>query len=253
MESAKPIIPWMGGKRRLAKTILPMFPEHKCYVEPFCGGAAIFLMKDESKVEVINDINRDLITLYRVVKHHFEELYRQFQWTLTSRQNWEWLKSTPPETLTDIQRAARFLYLQKLAFGAKVEGTTFGISATTKPRFNLLTLERDLEACHHRLARTTIEALAWDKCVIRYDREETLFYCDPPYWQTAGYGTEFGWEQYEKLAELSKTIQGKMIISINDHPEIRKLFAHMRVEEVKHSYSVGGGQRTQRCTELVLY
>lgn len=188
----------------------------------------------------------------RTVNHAKECRASAFR-TLTSRQNWEWLKSTPPETLTDIQRAARFLYLQKLAFGAKVEGMTFGISATTKPRFNLLTLERDLEACHHRLARTTIEALPWDKCLIRYDREETLFYCDPPYWQTAGYGTEFGWEQYEKLAELSKTIQGKMIISINDHPEIRKLFAHMRVEEVKHSYSVGGGQRTQRCTELVLY
>lgn len=253
MENAKPIIPWMGGKRRLAKTIIPMFPEHDCYVEPFCGGAAIFMIKEESKVEVINDLNLDLITLYRAVKHHFEELYRQFKWTLTSRQQWEWLQSTPPETLTDIQRAARFLYLQKQAFGGKVDGQTFGISATNKPRFNLLTLEHDLEACHRRLARTNIESLPWDKCVLRYDRPTTLFYCDPPYWQTEGYGIDFGWDQYERLAELSKTIKGKMLISINDHPDIRKLFAHMNIKEVKHSYSVGGGHRSMKCTELVLF
>jgi len=252
MKNPKPIVPWMGGKRRLAKTILPMIPDHQCYVEPFCGGAAIFFMKEESKVEVINDLNKDLITLYRVVKYHLEELYRQFKWTLTSRQNWEWLKSTPPDTLTDVQRAARFLYLQKLAFGAKVDGATFGTATTCRPRFNLLTLERDLEICHHRLIHTTIESLPWDNCVQRYDRPKTVFYCDPPYWQTAGYGMEFGWEQYERLAELSKTIQGKMIISINDHPDIRELFKHMEVTEVKHLYTVGGGGKEQKCVELVL-
>jgi DNA adenine methylase len=143
--------------------------------------------------------------------------------------------------------------MQKLAFGAKVEGPTFGISATNKPRFNLLTLERDLEECHHRLARTTIEALDWDKCVQRYDRPTTLFYCDPPYWETEGYGIDFGWHQYERLAELTKTIKGKMLISINDHPDIRRLFSHMSLKEVKHSYSVGGGHRSMKCTELILY
>jgi DNA adenine methylase len=86
MENTKPIIPWMGGKRRLAKYILPMFHEHECYAEPFCGGATIFFMKEESKVEVINDLNMELVTLYRVVKNHFEELYRQFKWALASRQ-----------------------------------------------------------------------------------------------------------------------------------------------------------------------
>ncbi|BAE74066.1 putative phage DNA adenine methylase [Sodalis glossinidius str. 'morsitans'] len=91
-----PIVPWMGGKRRLAKRILSCFPEHKCYVEPFCGGAALFFSKEPSKVAVLNDINGDLINLYRVVKYRLEEFIRQFKWALSSRQLFDWLKETPP-------------------------------------------------------------------------------------------------------------------------------------------------------------
>ncbi len=113
----KPIIPWIGGKRRLARHILPLFPAHTCYVEPFCGAAALFFSKAPAKAEVLNDINGELVNLYRVVQHHLEEFLRQFKWALTSRQIFKWLQATPPEPLTDIQRAARFFYLQKNAFG----------------------------------------------------------------------------------------------------------------------------------------
>jgi DNA adenine methylase len=118
----KPIIPWIGGKRRLAPHILPLIPEHKCYVEPFCGAAAIYWLKQPADSEVLNDINGDLVNLYRVVKHHLEEFVRQFKWALTSRQIYKWEQSTPTEILTDIQAAARFFYLQKLAFGGRVDG-----------------------------------------------------------------------------------------------------------------------------------
>ncbi|EOW3614417.1 DNA adenine methylase, partial [Escherichia coli] len=86
--SAKPFLPWPGGKRRLAKHILPLFPEHTMYVEPFCGGAALFFMKKPSRAEIINDINSDIVNLYRVVKHHQEEFFRQFQWMPASREMW---------------------------------------------------------------------------------------------------------------------------------------------------------------------
>lgn len=75
---SKPIIPWMGGKSRLAKDILPLFPQHTCYVEPFAGAAALFFKKEPSKAEVLNDVNGDLVNLYRVVKHHLEEFVHQF-------------------------------------------------------------------------------------------------------------------------------------------------------------------------------
>ena len=130
MQSAAPIVPWIGGKRRLAKHILPLFPEHTCYVEPFCGAAALYFMKEPAKVEVINDINGELVNLYRVVQHHLEEFVRQFKWALSSRQIFKWLQATPTEPLTDIHRAARFYYLQRSAFGGKVDGQTFGVAAT---------------------------------------------------------------------------------------------------------------------------
>lgn len=141
-----PIIPWMGGKRRLADRLIPLFPPHECYVEVFAGGAALFFMRPQpAPVEVLNDLNGDLVTLYRVVQNHLEEFVRQFKWALSSRQIFEWQKMTRPETLTDIQRAARFFYLQQHAFGGKVTGQTFG-TATTGPAINLLRIEENLSA-----------------------------------------------------------------------------------------------------------
>ena len=245
-----PIIPWVGGKRRLAKHLLPLFPQHKCYVEPFCGGAALFFRKKASKVEVINDINGELINLYRVVKNHLEEFVRQFKWVLSSRQIFDWQKATPTEVLTDIQRAARFYYLQNMAFGAKVEGQTFGTATTAPVGINLLRLEETLSIAHLRLARTTIEHLSWVECIEKYDRPHTLFYLDPPYWGTQGYGVEFGLEQYEAIARLARTIKGNMIISVNDIPEMRQAFSDLQIEVVSLKYSLGNSSLA-RCELIV--
>ncbi len=246
-----PIIPWIGGKRRLAKHILPMFPAHTCYVEPLAGAAALYFLKDQVKVEVLNDVNGDLVNLYRVVKHHMDEFVRQFRWALTSRQMFKWLQLTPEETLTDIQRAARFFYLQKNAFGGKVDNQTLGTATTSPPRLNLLRLEEDLSQAHLRLSQTYIEHLDWAACIAKYDRPHTLFYCDPPYWGTEGYGVGFGIEQYTRMADLARTIKGKMIISVNDIPEMRKAFAGLHMESLQISYTVGGGKGS-KAAELVI-
>lgn len=239
----KPIIPWIGGKRRLASQILPLFPSHTCYVEPFAGAAALYFMRPSpAKVEVLNDVNGDLVNLYRVVQHHLEEFVRQFKWALTSRQMYEWLKATPTETLTDIQRAARFYYLQRQAFGAKIESRTFGTSATQPPKMNLLRIEESLSEAHLRLSRTYIENLPWQACVDKYDRAHTLFYLDPPYWQTEGYGVDFGWAEYETLADRLGRLKGKGIVSLNDHPDIRRCFRGFRMKSTDIQYTVGGGK-----------
>jgi DNA adenine methylase len=238
-----PIIPWIGGKRRLAPQILPMFPDHTCYVEPFCGAAALFFLKEPSKVEVLNDINGELVNLYRVVQHHLEEFVRQFKWSLTSRQMFGWEQKKSPVTLTDIQRAAKFYYLQRLAFGGKIEGQTFGTATTSPPRLNLLRIEEDLSQAHLRLNGAHIENLSWEEAICRYDRPHTLFYLDPPYWGTEGYGVEFGLDQYDRMAELLRGIKGKAIVSVNNIPEMRRAFAGLRRRRARISYSVGGGRR----------
>lgn len=236
---AKPLVPWMGGKRRLAKHILPQFPAHTCYVEPFAGAAALFFMKEPSKAEVLNDINGDLVSLYRVVQHHLDEFVRQFRWSLASREMYAWLKATPSQALTDIQRAARFFYLQKLGFGGKVQGQTFGTATTSPHKLNLLRLEEDLSAAHLRLHQVTIEHMAWETCVQRYDRPYTFFYMDPPYYGTAGYGVDFPLAEYDRLAGLLRTMQGKALVSVNDIPEMRRAFAGLAMERLTINYTVG--------------
>lgn len=250
--TCSPIIPWIGGKRRLAPVILPLFPEHTCYVEPFAGAAALYFLKAPAEVEVLNDINGELVNLYRVVKHHLEEFVRQFKWALTSREVFHWHQLSAPETLTDIQRAARFFYLQKNAFGGRVTGQTFGTATTAGPRLNLLRLEEDLSAAHIRLADTFIEHLDWAVCIERYDRAHTLTYCDPPYWQTEGYGVDFPLDQYERLAALASAARGSVIISVNDHPEMRRVFRALPMRSFPISYAIGGGGKRVDRAELVI-
>lgn len=243
----RPIIPWPGNKRRLARQILPHFPAHTCYLEPFCGAAALLLMRPTpADAEVINDLNGDLVRLYRVVQHHLEEFIRQFKWSLSSREMFRWASLQHVDTLTDIQRAARFYYLQHLSFGGKVTGQTFGTATTGPVGINLLRIEETLSAVHLRLARVLVENLPWRECIERYDRPHTFVYLDPPYWQTEGYGTPFGWEQYEQIRDTMASLKGRALLSINDHPDVRRLFAGWPMIELATSYTIGRDVATRR-------
>ena len=126
----KKLIPWLGGKHRLARKIIELLPEHTCYCEVFAGGASVFWQKPRSKMEVLNDINRDIINLYRVVQNHLEEFIRQIQWMVKSRDEFNRQLMLPPQTLTDIQRAVRFFYIIRNAFSGRYAKPSFGIDAS---------------------------------------------------------------------------------------------------------------------------
>lgn len=247
----RPVVPWIGGKGRIADWILGRMPQHQCYVEAFAGAAAIYFAKMPADVEVLNDINCELINMYRVIQHHPEELVRQFKWALSSRKIYEWEQKKDPETLTDIQRAARFFYLQKLAFGGKVQGQVFGTAATSPPRLNLFRIEEDLSQAHLRLQSTYIEHLSWCKVVEKYDRPFTLHYLDPPYWDTEGYGVDWTFDNYERMADLARSIDGSMMISVNDIPEMREVFDGLHMENRPIKYTVGGGSGTEAMELLI--
>lgn len=161
------------------------------------------------------------------------------------------MKDTPPHVLTDIQRAARYFYIQKLAFGAKVSSATFGTSPSSPPRLNILRLEEDLSQAHIRLSRAWIEHLDWQKCLTKWDRDYTLHFMDPPYWETEGYGVPFGLEEYEQIADAMRTMKGSAILTINDHPEMVKIFHGFKVEKVKIDYTIGGGGKAKNRQELI--
>lgn len=250
----KPVLAWPGGKRRLADKLLPLFYNpHTTYIEPFAGGAALLFARPEpAKHEVLNDINGELINLYRVIQHHLDEFVRQFRWALASRQLFEWAKLQRIETLTDIQRAARTFYLHKLAFGAKVNHQSFGTSKSQPLRLNLLRVEEDLSAAHLRLARVTMESMPWLDCVKYYDTAESLFFMDPPYWKTQGYGVPFGIEQYGLLADAMRSMKGKAFLTVNDHPDMRKAFDGFKISRVGIKYSLAARGEPKESGELII-
>lgn len=127
-----------------------------------------------------------------------------------------------------------------------MSGQTFGTDAGSPPRINLLRLEEDLSAAHLRLARVTIEPLPWDACIARYDRPGTFFFCDPPYWQTEGYGVPFGLDQYAALAQALRGLKGRALLTINDHPDMREVFAGFRHRRLTTRYTIGRSAATKQ-------
>lgn len=231
----------------MADKIIPRLPEHQCYCEVFGGAAWVLFRKSESKAEFLNDVNSDLVTMYRVIQHHLEEFVRYFKWMLVSRDEFERLKHVEPSTLTDIQRSARFYYLVQTSFGSRVKKPTFGTSTTTGPRLNLLRIEEELSAAHLRLARVVIERLPYAEFIARYDRPHTLFYVDPPYFNCETYYGDgiFSREDFQVLADLLRGIQGRFCMSINDVPEIREMFGEFRIEGVPTRYSVAKSEKSK--------
>lgn len=249
IKPVKPVAPWQGGKRALAGRIAERIEAipHTRYVEPFVGmGGVFFRRRKRPAVEVINDINSDVVTLFRILQRHYQQLLDVLKWQVCSRADFERLVGVDPDGLTDLERAARFLYLQRAAFGGRVAKRTFGIDFQHGARFNLTKLVPMLEDVHERLCGVVIERIPYADCIRRYDsRPGTLFYLDPPYWGcTDDYGRDiFSQEDFARLAEQLAGLQGRFILSLNDTPEVRQLFAGFEIEEVELHYGVGGGAR----------
>jgi DNA adenine methylase len=134
---------------------------HGRYVEPFAGAGHVLFRKAPAAGEVLADRNGELMVLYRVLQRHLEEFLRHFRWALVSRAEFERQKTARPDTLTDVQRAVRFYYLQKLAFGGRAVEQSFGVDALHRPRIDLPRLEETLSAVHLRLAGVGLECGDW--------------------------------------------------------------------------------------------
>ncbi|RWO83923.1 MAG: DNA adenine methylase [Mesorhizobium sp.] len=246
IEPVRPPAGYIGGKRRLAERLVARIAAvpHSIYAEVFVGmGGVFFRRRSRPRSEVINDRSGDVANLFRILQRHYPQFMDMLRFQVTSRREFERLKGSDPLTLTDLERAGRFLYLQRLAFGGKVAGRNFGVDPRSSAGFNLTTLEPLLADVHDRLAGVVVEQLDWSAFIDRYDRPETLFYLDPPYFGSEGdYGKElFGRDQFEAIATRLRALRGRFILSINDVPEIRETFADFSFEEVALTYSVAGG------------
>lgn len=245
----RPAAPYIGGKRNLARRLVSLIETipHRTYAEPFVGMGGVFLRRrSRPQAEVINDWSQDVATFYRVLQRHYVAFRDMLRFQLTTRSEFERLIRVDPSTLTDMERAARFLYLQRTAFGGKVAGRNFGVSHHRPGNFDVTKLGPMLEELHERLAGVVVERLPFDAFIRRYDTPDTLFYLDPPYWGCeTDYGADlFSREQFEVLADALGQIEGTFVLSLNDRPEVRETFGRFAIEAVKTTYSVQGGGQT---------
>jgi DNA adenine methylase len=228
---------YIGGKNRLANSIIEIFPKHTTYVEAFAGGAQVFFRKEPSKVEVLNDLDGEIVNFYRVCQQHYEELLRYFRFAVVSREWFDLLKKTDPTTLTDIQRAARHLYLLRNCFASLVRNPVYHRNVIQPPSFNLERLPELIENAHKRLARVQVECTPYGEVLKRFDRPTTLFYLDPPYWGRNLYRHNFTEADFRELADRLKKIRGKFVLSLNDVPGVRALFDRFHVQEIELHYT----------------
>lgn len=248
--SVHPVSPaasYIGGKKQLAQRVASVIEQipHSVYAEPFVGmGGVFFRRRLAPKCEVINDISGDVITLFRILQRHYPQFMETLKFQITSRREFERLKACDPSTLTDLERAARFLYLQRLAFGGKVTGRNYGVDTGGSARFNVTRLGPLLEEIHERLAGVQIENLSWSDFIDRYDAPGTLFYMDPPYFGCeTDYGKDvFSRSDFERIAARMADIKGRFIVSLNDTPEVRAIFSAFKICDVALTYTIGSGQ-----------
>jgi DNA adenine methylase len=257
IQPIRPIAPYLGGKRNLARRICALIDNdsHDSYAEPFVGMGGVFLRRSRRpRAEFVNDRGREVYTLFRVLQEHYVAFLDLLRFQITTQANFERLVAVNPETLTDLQRAARFLYLQRLAFGGRISGRNFGLSADRSARFNLITLEPDLEALHARLSGVTVMNLDYAVFIDRLDREGTLFYLDPLYWGHEGdYGPGlFSSARFEEMAEQLARLKGRFLLSLNDRPEVREAFGQFNLTEVATTYFVGPASASATRPELII-
>lgn len=255
VDAVRPVAPWIGGKRNLARRLCALIEAtpHDLYAEPFVGmGGVFFRRRSRPKCEMINDWSGEVANLFRCMRAHAGPLTDLAAWTFSSREEWDRQQRVDPATLTDLQRAARFIYLQKLAFGGKVRTQNFGVRTDGPARYRSGQVGQDLLAAAARLEAVTIENLDWSAFIARYDRAGALFYLDPPYFGCEGdYGDGFGRDQFTAMAAQLASLKGRFILSLNDRPEVREIFAAFDIEAVGTHYGVAG-RGAQAAREVII-
>lgn len=227
----KSFFPWIGGKSQLAKQIVSKIPDNiGRYVEVFGGGGSVLFKREpqKSQLEVYNDVNSNLVNLFRCVKYHREELQRELSLYLNSREMFLDIRDRLKcGGFTDIQRAAMFYLEVRLSFGADCD--SFGCN---RKSFGVDYLEKIEE----RLRAVVIENKDFDNLIKVYDRPNALFYCDPPYHNTEKYyAAEFKNEDHERLKQRLSGISGLFLLSYNDDEYIRDLYKDFNIQTAERN------------------
>lgn len=234
----RPILRWHGGKWILAPWIISHFPEHRCYVEPFGGAASVLIRKARSYAEVYNDLDGEVVNLFRVARENGAELQQLLHLTPFSRTDFKesYEKSDDP-----IEQARRTVVRSFMGFGSNSHNKSTGFRSNsnrsgTTPAHDWANYPECLTAVIERLRGVVIENRDALKVMAAHDSETTLHYVDPPYVaetrdKGCDYRHEMTNEDHIKLAEFLKRLRGMVVISGYDCPLYTSLYSGWRTEK----------------------
>jgi len=241
---------YVAGKTRLAKQIIARIPEHICYVEPFGGFCSVLLNKPKSKVEVYNDINKDVVNLILSLKEFPLILLSELQLMPYSRWLFEQLvpKLNDPFEIPDPRRAAIFYYVNATSFsGLSSDNPSFSFSVINSHAERLRNSISSLILASNRLLDVQLENKPYQYILDHYDSEQTFFYLDPPYYRTHdALGIHFTDEQHKELHDRVMKLKGRWLITLNDAPRVRKLYSDCNIEEVVVMESAPNSREAER-------
>lgn len=247
----RPIIRYFGGKWRLAPWIISHFPEHTLYAEPYGGAASVLLRKPPSKIEVWNDLNGELVNLFRILqsREQSRDLLRRLRFTLWSREE---QRGAFSETNDPVERARRLVVRHWMDIkGSRISGFRVDISGKTGVSPGCAWQGHLLQFSTYisRIKSVVIEHEPATDMILRYDRPGTLFYVDPPYVTDTRrmkdmYHTEMTDDGHRELAEVLHSVKGHVILSGYDCDLCRELYEDWHLESRKSQVN-GGASKTE--------
>lgn len=250
----KSVFPYPGGKSKYADLIINLLPEHTAYIEPFGGAAGVLFTKPESRVEVYNDIDSDIVHFFSVLRDQSDDLIEWLEAVPYSRElHEEWREEFYHDQYRpddDVERAGRFFFLRYAQFSARYDRpvsmhTSTAAQGGTNVAKKFSNKRNILDEFARRLDGVVIENRSYKDVVDRYDDEDTVFYFDPPYYNAQDtyyrheeYTSEF---DHEEFVNVLSEIDGKWIISYNEIPPAFDDIEYLEVSEVqRHSIGSGG-------------
>lgn len=216
----------MGGKSRLKIRIINLFPkdyENMIYIEPFVGGGSVFFSKEPSKEEIINDIDKDLIEVYKgFKKYDFDKIKSDVDGIYPKEEFYKIRDNIPKD---NYNKFLRLFILFRLSYFAQLR---------TPKKLNKIKLRENYS---ERLKNTKIYNTDYKTIIKKYDSPNSLIYLDPPYEGSNEKHYKHSIIDYEELKNILSKIKGKFILSINKSDRIKELFKNFNISEIKTDYS----------------
>jgi DNA adenine methylase len=257
----RPVLRWYGGKWKLAPKIIPYFPPHRTYVEPFGGAASVLLRKPRSYAEVYNDLDGEVVNLFRVLRDDAssDRLIRQLKLTPFARDEW---KACYEPCQEPVERARRLVAISYMGFGSNAQsGYPTGFRANsnrsgTTPAQDWRNYPDCLAVIVDRLRGVIVENRDAMEVALRHDGQDTLHYFDPPYvmdtrWngdptgrERRGYKHELTDQDHIDLLKALHELRGGVVLSGYDHPIYTDALKHWRRIEIP-AYADGARKRTE--------